>query len=42
MQGGLPANYTISASTVALNTSVSCTLTGPSSTSALFTATGIS
>jgi MSHA pilin protein MshA len=41
LQGGLPSGYTITASAVAVNTTVTCTLTGPSSTSATFLATGI-
>lgn len=41
LQGGLPSGYTITAGSVTVNTSVSCTLTGPSSTTATFTATGI-
>ena len=39
--GGLPTGYTITAAAVAAGTSVSCTLTGPSSTTTTFTATGI-
>lgn len=42
LQGGLPSGYTITAGAVSADTSVSCTLTGPSSTTATFTATGIS
>lgn len=42
LQGGLPSGYTITAGSVAADTSVSCTLNGPSSTTATFTATGIS
>lgn len=38
---GLPAGYTIVAATVGVNVTVNCTLHGPSSTSATFTATGI-
>jgi prepilin-type N-terminal cleavage/methylation domain-containing protein len=41
LQGGLPSGYTITAAVVALNSTVTCTLTGPSSSSASFTATGI-
>ncbi len=41
LQGGLPANYTITAASVSVDTSASCTLTGPNSTTATFTATGI-
>ncbi len=42
LQGGLPTGYTITAASVAVGISVTCTLTGPSSTTATFTATGIS
>lgn len=42
LQGGLPSGYTITAGAVSVDTSVSCTLTGPSSSTATFTATGIS
>lgn len=42
LQGGLPSGYTITSATVAADANVSCTLTGPSSTTATFTATGIS
>lgn len=42
MQGDLPTGYTITAGAAAVDTSVACTLSGPSSTSATFTATGIS
>ena len=42
LQGGLPSGYTISSAAVAADTDVSCTLNGPSSTSATFNATGIS
>lgn len=42
LQGGLPSGYTITSATVAADTDVTCTLTGPSSTTATFTATGIS
>jgi MSHA pilin protein MshA len=41
LQGGLPTGYTITALTVGVNTTVTCTLTGPSSTTATFIATGI-
>jgi MSHA pilin protein MshA len=40
-QGGLPTGYTITAAAVAADTPVSCTLNGPSSTTATFTAIGI-
>lgn len=42
LQGGLPSGYTITSAVTAADTTVTCTLTGPSSTSATFTATGIS
>ncbi|TAK71738.1 MAG: type II secretion system protein [Gammaproteobacteria bacterium] len=42
LQGGLPSGYTITAGAVAVDTSVACTLTGPSSSTTTFTATGIS
>lgn len=42
LQGGLPSGYTITSATVAADAEVTCTLTGPSSTTATFTATGIS
>jgi MSHA pilin protein MshA len=42
LQGGLPSGYTITSATVAADANVTCTLTGPSSSSATFTATGIS
>lgn len=41
LQGGLPTGYTITAAAVAVNATVTCTLNGPSSTTASFTATGI-
>lgn len=41
LQGGLPSGYTITSAVVALNTTVTCTLTGQGSTTATFTATGI-
>lgn len=41
LQGGLPTGYTVTAATVAVGASVTCTLTGPSSITATFTATGI-
>jgi len=41
LQGGLPTGYSIMAATVSVDASISCTLTGPSSTTATFTATGI-
>jgi MSHA pilin protein MshA len=42
LQGGLPTGYTITSASVAVNVTVSCTLNGPSSTTATFSATGIS
>lgn len=42
LQGGLPSGYTITAAAAAVDTTVTCTLTGPSSTTATFSATGIS
>jgi MSHA pilin protein MshA len=39
--GAVPTGYTITGATVALGATVSCTLTGPSSTTATFSATGI-
>lgn len=42
LQGGLPSGYTITSGAVSADSSVSCTLTGPNSTTATFTATGIS
>jgi MSHA pilin protein MshA len=42
LQGTIPTGYTITSATVAVGVSVTCTLTGPSTTSATFTATGIS
>ncbi len=42
LQGGLPTGYTITTATVAAGATVTCTLTGPSSTTATFSATGIS
>ncbi len=41
LQGGLPTGYTITSATVAVDVTVTCTLTGLSSTTATFTATGI-
>lgn len=42
LQGGLPTGYTITSAAVAADTDVTCTLNGPSSTTATFNATGIS
>ena len=41
LQGGLPTGYTITSLAVAAGSQATCTLTGPSSTTASFTATGI-
>jgi MSHA pilin protein MshA len=41
LEGGLPSGYTITAAVVAVNVSVTCTLTGPNSSTASFTATGV-
>lgn len=41
MQSTLPTGYTITAAAVTVDNSVNCTLTGPNSTTATFTATGI-
>ncbi|OGT47203.1 MAG: hypothetical protein A3E83_02080 [Gammaproteobacteria bacterium RIFCSPHIGHO2_12_FULL_41_20] len=41
LQAGLPTGYTITAATVGVDTNVSCTLIGPNSATATFTATGI-
>lgn len=42
MQGGIPTGYTITSAAAAVDVSVVCTLNGPNSTTATFTATGIS
>src|SRR3990167_2597924 len=42
LSGGLPTGYTITSGSASADTTVTCTLTGPNSTSATFTATGIS
>jgi MSHA pilin protein MshA len=42
LQGGLPSGYTITSGSASADTTVSCTLNGPNSTTATFTATGIS
>ena len=42
LQGGLPTGSTITSSAVSADATVTCTLTGPSSTTATFSATGIS
>lgn len=41
LQAGLPTGYTITSLAVAVNVTATCTLTGPSSTTATFLATGI-
>ena len=41
LQGGLPSGYTITSAAVAADATATCTLTGPSSTTATFSATGI-
>ncbi len=41
LQSGLPSGYTIGSLGVAVDANVICTLTGPGSTTASFTATGI-
>ena len=41
LQGGLPANYTISSGTATSDNTTTCTLNGPNSTTATFTATGV-
>lgn len=41
LQGGLPSGYTITAAAVAADANVTCTLTGPSSSTSTFNATGI-
>lgn len=42
LQGGLPTGYTIQSGSATADTTVTCTLNGPTSTTATFTATGIS
>lgn len=41
LQGGLPTGYTITGAAIAVDATATCTLTGPSSTTATFSATGI-
>lgn len=41
LQGGLPTGYTITSLAAAADTTVTCTLTGPGSTTATFSITGI-
>lgn len=42
LASGLPSGYTITAAAAAVDSTVTCTLNGPGSTTATFTATGIS
>lgn len=42
LQGGIPSGYTITSAAVSAGSTATCTLTGPGSTTATFTATGIS
>ena len=42
LQGGLPSGYTITSAAVTVDNTLTCTVTGPGSTTASFTATGIS
>lgn len=42
LQGGLPSGYTITSGTLSADASATCTVTGPSSTSATFAGIGIS
>ena len=42
LQSSLPTGYAITSNAAAADTSVACTLAGPNSTTATFTATGIS
>lgn len=42
LQGGLPSGYTITSAAVSVDATATCTLNGPSSTTATFSATGIS
>jgi MSHA pilin protein MshA len=42
LQGGLPSGYAITSGAVSADASVTCTLTGPNSSTATFIATGIS
>src|SRR5260370_769168 len=41
LSGGLPTGYTITGAVVAVDTTVTCTLTGTGGTTATFSATGI-
>ena len=41
LQGGLPTGYSVVPGAIAVDVTVSCTLKGPSSTTATFSATGI-
>jgi len=42
LHGGLPTGYSITSLAAGVDETVTCTLTGPSSTSATFNATGVS
>ena len=42
LEGGLPTGYTITSASVTADTTVSCTLNGPNSSTSSFNATGIS
>lgn len=41
LQGGLPTGYTITSAATTVNTTTTCTLSGPNSSTATFSATGI-
>lgn len=41
LQGGLPAGYSIVSAAISASTTITCTVNGPSSTSATFFGTGI-
>lgn len=41
LAGGLPSGYTITSTAITADATVTCTLTGPGSTTATFAATGI-
>ena len=42
LQGGLPSGYTITATNITAGSTVNCTLNGPNSSTATFSATGVS
>lgn len=42
LAGGIPSGYTVTAAAIAADATATCTVTGPSATTATFTATGIS